>query len=100
MRATRWRWRWGPGDDQFDRVLVGGTATLGGALAVSLADNFVPVPGDSFQILTAGTLAGTFAAVTAPAGMAVTYSNNSVYLVVTSTVAPQVSGARRWRTTS
>ena len=82
----------GRATNQFDRVLVGGTATLGGALAVSLVNNFVPVPGDRFQILTAGTLAGTFSAVTAPAGMAVTYSNNSVYLVVTNTVAPPLTG--------
>ncbi len=46
---------------QFDQLHVAGSATLAGALDLSLADGFLPTPADSFDILLADQgLAGTF----------------------------------------
>jgi hypothetical protein len=45
---------------QFDRVEVTGTATLAGALSVSLVGGFTPSPGNTFQIMTFGSHAGEF----------------------------------------
>ena len=57
---------------QFDQLLIGGLATLGGTLDVSLIDlgggQFAPQLGDSFDILSAaGGLAGTFDTLNLPA---------------------------------
>jgi autotransporter-associated beta strand protein len=43
-----------------DQVVVGGAATLGGTLAVSFAEGFIPVVGQTFTLLTASTRTGTF----------------------------------------
>lgn len=46
---------------EFDTMNVSGSATFGGTLDVSLVNGFVPGPGDSFTVLTAGpTIAGAF----------------------------------------
>ncbi len=51
----------------YDRLAITGTATLGGSLSVASLNNFVPLPGQSFQILTAtGGVNGRFATVTTP----------------------------------
>jgi hypothetical protein len=47
---------------QFGQVAVGGAATLGGTLAVSLINGFTPQVGNSFPILTFGSQSGEFAA--------------------------------------
>jgi hypothetical protein len=39
---------------EFDTMTVSGSATFGGTLDVSLINHFVPQPGDSFTVLTAG----------------------------------------------
>ena len=39
---------------EFDTMNVSGSATFGGTLDVSLVNGFVPQPGDSFTVLTAG----------------------------------------------
>ena len=58
----------GTGLDEFDRLTLTGTATLGGGLNVSLIEGFAPVAGNSFEILTAaGGVSGVFSALTAPA---------------------------------
>ncbi len=44
----------------FDFVSVAGIATLGGTLDISLIDGFVPTLGDTFEILTAGSVSGQF----------------------------------------
>ena len=44
----------------FDRLLVTGDADLDGKLTVNLLDDFVPSLGQSFTILTAGDVDGTF----------------------------------------
>jgi hypothetical protein len=47
---------------QFGALQVAGQATLAGALNVSTANNFSPTNGQSFPVLTAGSVSGTFAA--------------------------------------
>ena len=54
---------------QYDQLTISGTATLGGTLNVGLFGGFTPTPGSSFDVLTAGTRTGTFAAVNAAAGL-------------------------------
>lgn len=49
------------GGDALNKLSVTGTATLGGDLAISLADGFIPLQGDKFDILDAGILVGQFA---------------------------------------
>jgi len=44
----------------YDAVDVGGTATLGGTLAISLIDDFLPASGDVFELLAAETIVGSF----------------------------------------
>ena len=60
-----------------DQLLIDGVATLGGTLEVS---GFPAVGGQSFTILTASAINGTFAQVIAPAGMTVMYTGTSVIL--------------------
>lgn len=45
----------------YGQLQVGGAVTLNGALAVSLANGFLPTTNDTFTVLTAGTRNGTFA---------------------------------------
>ncbi len=45
---------------EFDRILIRGTATLGGALNLSLPNDYSPELGRSFQIVTADSRIGTF----------------------------------------
>ncbi len=51
----------------YDRVGVAGVLALGGTLEVSLLGGFMPGPGDSFDVLDWGALAGTFAHISLPA---------------------------------
>ena len=74
---------------QFDRVSATGSATLAGALQVSLANLgggiFAPHVGNSFTIISAtGGLSGTFDSLSAPLGFNwyVTYGANSAQIVV------------------
>ncbi|HPM23283.1 MAG TPA: hypothetical protein PLP66_05220, partial [Phycisphaerae bacterium] len=76
-----------------DQLQIDGTATLGGTLNVTLANDFVPVAGDSFVVLT-GALAGTqFDVVNLPTGIpgvqfGVVYAPQSVTIVVSATTCP------------
>jgi len=45
-----------------------------------------------FEILSSTNLSGVFNTLIAPPGLGVTYSNNSVFLVVTGTVPPTLVG--------
>jgi len=65
---------------EFDRLLVSGAATLDGTLRPTLINGFAPLATDSFQILSAGSVAGTFAAVV-PCDDAVTYTSTSASLM-------------------
>lgn len=74
---------------QFDQLLLTGEATLGGFLFLNLIDGFSPSLDDTFTLLTAATVTGTFATVdTSPAvldpGLAweVIYNPNAVQLRV------------------
>lgn len=49
-------------DTQYDRLNVTGQAKMDGNIDVSLLGTFLPGPGNSFNILTAGAITGTFAA--------------------------------------
>ena len=52
---------------QFDQLLVGGTTSLGGKLAVELLDDFVPQAGNSFGFLAAiGGAGGMFSTLDLP----------------------------------
>ncbi len=75
---------------QFDRLSVSGSATLGGTLEITLIDGFVPILGDTFVILSAGSITGTFATVTGldinvDLLFEVSFSATSVTLTVVST---------------
>ena len=48
----------------FDKLIVDGTANLGGSLAVSTLGGFTPVNGNSWQIIAAGGIAGLFSSIT------------------------------------
>lgn len=51
----------------FDRLIVNGTAQLGGTLTITGIGNYVPAVGQSFTILNAtGGVSGTFSAVDSP----------------------------------
>ncbi|MBL8878540.1 MAG: autotransporter-associated beta strand repeat-containing protein [Phycisphaerales bacterium] len=51
---------------QHDRLDVTGAAQLSGALHVTLINGYAPAPGDSFVVLTAGSVGGSFAVVNLP----------------------------------
>ena len=51
---------------EYDQLVVGGLATLDGALILNLLPDYFPGLGDCFDLLTAGSLAGTFATTTLP----------------------------------
>jgi hypothetical protein len=51
------------GNADFDVYPVGQAATLDGTLNINLSGGYEPVPGDTFQIMTAASVTGTFATV-------------------------------------
>jgi hypothetical protein len=53
----------GTSSGQFNLLTVGGAASLGGTLNIGLLNKFVPSVGDTFEILTARKVTGTFATV-------------------------------------
>lgn len=77
-----------PIDETFDQLIVTGDVELDGNLSLAVAEGFVPVKGDSVSIITAGSLAGQFQAISgmnqAGGGLvfAVTYTPNSVRVTV------------------
>jgi T5SS/PEP-CTERM-associated repeat protein len=50
----------GSGAGAFDRLIHSGTATLGGTLDLTLINGFSPSLGDTFELLTANSITGTF----------------------------------------
>jgi hypothetical protein len=70
-----------------DTLVVTGSASLGGQMAVLLSDGFVPSIGQVFTILSAGELSGMFDGIVFPSldhgGWAVAYTSNSLVLRVT-----------------
>jgi hypothetical protein len=75
----------------YDRLAVTGAATLNGTLAITTLNGFNPAIGDSFTILTASSVSGTFSNVTGakiPGGgkaYAVHYNASNVTLEVVAT---------------
>jgi hypothetical protein len=67
-------------------ALAGNPATLDGALTAHFNNNFVPVLGNQFQILSCASLSGTFTSASAPGGVVVVYTNNGAFLLVTNPV--------------
>lgn len=79
---------------QHDRLAITGFAALGGSLQLSLINGFVPAVGNTFTILTAASISGTFATVTftnLPPSLSasVSYSSNSV---VVSIIGDSIAG--------
>jgi hypothetical protein len=75
---------------QYDKVSVGGNLQLGGALNVSLINGFIPVAGDTFDILDWNSLGGTFDTVNLPTlngrivwNSSQLYTNGSLAIVAT-----------------
>jgi hypothetical protein len=56
-----------PGID-YDVLSITGTATLGGTLDVALVNGFGYAPGQTFDILSAGSIAGGFTSINLPGG--------------------------------
>ena len=70
---------------EFDQLQVAGNVLLSGTLDISMIDGFEPATGQTFDIITANNVTGTFDNVIAPDGMnvQVVYSNSTVSLQVT-----------------
>jgi fibronectin-binding autotransporter adhesin len=77
---------------QYDQLAVSDVASLDGTLDVSLLDGFTPSFGESFVILTSGAelRMGTFDSTNLPAGLAVSYTSDSV--VITAVPEPVTAG--------
>jgi hypothetical protein len=72
---------------EFSLLHVTGAATLSGTLNIELLNSFVPAIGDTFEILTAGKVSGTFGTVNGTVingseQFTVTYNSNNVTLTV------------------
>ncbi|MBL9161875.1 MAG: hypothetical protein JNL18_03940 [Planctomycetaceae bacterium] len=82
--------------DDYSQLWVTGNANIGGTLELSLAPNYAPRTGDSFEILRSDALAGTFSleVLTGNPGLLwdVSYVNDSVF-VTFGAVAPPGMGA-------
>jgi hypothetical protein len=71
----------GPGTG-YDQLQITGTATLGGTLAVTLANGYQPQPDDSFVVGTFASHSGTFTSVTGDGPLFdVAYNSTNVTLV-------------------
>ncbi|MGO9201638.1 MAG: LamG-like jellyroll fold domain-containing protein [Limisphaerales bacterium] len=75
----------GTNSGQFGQ-LSAANVSLSGLLNVELAAGFTPPLGSRFQVLSCAALSGTFNGGAMPGGIAVNYSNNGVFLVVTGAV--------------
>jgi T5SS/PEP-CTERM-associated repeat protein len=64
---------------QADKLIITGTATLGGALNVAVINGFVPQAGNSFDLLDWATRSGTFATLNLPGG-GLTWNTSQLYV--------------------
>lgn len=83
----------------YDRLVVSNAAQLAGALMVKLTNGFTLSGSNSLQIISSANCSGTFSALNLPAGIAVNYSSNGVFLVAAQAapspvtiLSPQVTG--------
>jgi T5SS/PEP-CTERM-associated repeat protein len=81
----------------YDQVQVSGAATLAGNLQVRLTNGFTPAVGQTFRVLTAGSISGAFTSILEPSqvGISVTSDATGVTVTVTSVTAgaPAISSA-------
>lgn len=75
----------------FDKLLIDGTAALGGSLAVSTLSGFTPSNGNSWQIIAAGGITGSFGSVT-PGYTVQQQGNNLVLFFGNPTLAGDYNG--------
>jgi hypothetical protein len=75
---------------QYDQLHVGGELSIGGILAVSLINGFVPAVGSSFDLLDWGTLSGTFSTLSLPTLAGAQWDTSKLY---TTGVLSVVAGA-------
>ncbi|MCH7701347.1 MAG: hypothetical protein IID37_06635 [Planctomycetes bacterium] len=68
--------------DTHDTLLVNGVAELAGELHIDAINDFVPQPGDSFEILTADSVSGAFDSIQGSGEYEAVYENNRVLLTV------------------
>jgi hypothetical protein len=79
---------------EFDQLLVGGSATLGGTLSLVDEGGFAPVLGDTFKIISgASSRTGTFAAVGGPSAGLYGVEYNPDGATLTSNAPPVVTKA-------
>ena len=73
----------------YDQITVTGAATLDGNLKVRLVNGFTPAVGQTFRLLTAASISGSFASVSQPsnAGVSITTDATGVTATITSVVA-------------
>jgi len=73
---------------QYSQLKVSGTASLGGTLTAALVNAFTPTVGQTFTILTASSVSGTFTnstiAINSSEHFAISYTATSVVLTVVS----------------
>jgi hypothetical protein len=84
------------GAGQFGQLQVSGQATLAGTLNVSSPSNFSPTTGQSFPVLTAASVSGTFSALSglgSPPGMVLSpiYSSTEVVLQASISGSPVIT---------
>jgi outer membrane autotransporter protein len=60
----------------FDRILVSGTATLGGTLNAVGYEGYTIAPGSRFDFLQAGSIVGAYDSITAPEGLRARFLNS------------------------
>ncbi|VAX39671.1 hypothetical protein MNBD_PLANCTO03-2170 [hydrothermal vent metagenome] len=75
----------------YDQLAIGGTATLGGTLNVSLINGFNPTDGE-FVILQGGTIVGTFVVANLPPDFTITYEADRVLLSIGNTCVADFNG--------
>jgi autotransporter-associated beta strand protein len=63
---------------EFDQLIVGGDARLAGTLVVRTDPNFTPLPSDTYAILQANSITGTFDAIVADCGYEVVIDQTTV----------------------
>lgn len=92
----------GDAGSAYDRLVVSGAATLSSStLALTLRPGYAPLPGDTFTILTAASLTGTFGTVTGTdlpgtRTLVVTVSGSSVVATVRDDVVTNLRIGDAW----
>jgi hypothetical protein len=80
---------------QYSQLKVSGTASLGGTLTAALINSFTPTVGQTFTILTAKSVSGTFTnttiAINSSEHFAISYTSTGVVLTVVSGPASEAT---------